>query len=232
MDTMAILLVILLHTVYTCAKEIEPITIGTLVPRNNARLFSIDRVEPAIEIAVEKVRTELKLITDRNISIHFADSKCNVADGMNEAINFFVRREIDVFFGPCCDYAAAPVARQIRYWNIAMVTPGAMARDFATKKKSMFNLTTRVGSNINSIVNMLLSLLQKFSWHKVNLLYDPEGQNHILEKFCHITADGIHFGLKDAKLEQRYFKFETIDMILSTIVENIGKEYASKCSFI
>jgi hypothetical protein len=50
-----------------------------------------------------------------------------------------------------CDYIT--VARQIRYWNIAMVTPGAMARDFATKKKSMFNLTTRVGSNINSIVN-------------------------------------------------------------------------------
>ena len=46
--------------------------------------------------------------------VKFRDSNCDIADGINEAINFYVHNEVHVLFGPCCDYAVAPVARQVR----------------------------------------------------------------------------------------------------------------------
>lgn len=223
MDIRSILPVLMMQVLCVCAKQIKSITIGTILPEDNSRLFSINRVEPAMAIALEKVVGELGIITDRNITIHFADSKCNVADGINEAINFFVKKEVDVFFGPCCDYAAAPVGRQIHYWNIAMVTPGAMARDFA-EKQHMFNLMTRVGPNMNSLINFVTTIFKTFHWNKVNLLYDPDGQSHIVNKYCHIAIDGLHYGL--TLQQQHYFKFDNINMILQSFTENIGKETA------
>ncbi|KAJ8311702.1 hypothetical protein KUTeg_011057 [Tegillarca granosa] len=158
------------------------------------------------------------------------DSNCSVSDGMNQAINFYVAKEVDVFFGPCCDYAAAPVSRQIRYWNIPMITPGAMARDFAIYKRSMFSLMTRMGPNLNHFVQLLLVMLKYYNWKKVKIIYDPEGHNNIVEKYCHIAADSIHYGLKKQDvipdLRQAYFKFDVIDDITKNMPEQMGNEYA------
>lgn len=214
----------------------KPITIATIVPADNRRLFSINRIQTAMSIALEKVTNELQLVTTRNLTIKYADSNCSVADGINQAINFFVKKEVDVFFGPCCDYAAAPVGRQIRYWNIPMITPGAMARDFAILKRSMFSLMTRMGPNLNHFVQFLLVMLKYYNWGKVKIIYDPEGHKNIVEKYCHIAADGIHYGLKIQNvipdLQQEYFKFDTIDDILNNMAEQISNEYASKCFFL
>ncbi|XP_060073903.1 atrial natriuretic peptide receptor 3-like [Ylistrum balloti] len=214
---------------YSVEDDDSTISIATLVPSDPRRLFSKERVAPAMSIAVEKVK-DMQLLPNRNLSIKFADSNCNVADGINEAINYYVRKEVDVFFGPCCDYAAAPVARQIRYWNIAMVTPGAMARDFTVAKKIMFNLMTRVGPNFSSLVNFLVEILLVFEWKKVLLLYDPEGQKNIFDRYCHIAADGMHYGFKVQQeipnLEQNYFKFDDIDDILSGFQAHVGTENA------
>ena len=209
----------------------RPITIATLVPTNNSRLFSRDRIAPAMEIAKHKVESQ-GLLHNRNLTIKFANSNCNVADGINEAINFYVQQEVDVFFGPCCDYAAAPVARQLKYWNIPMVTPGAMARDFAIAKSSMFNYMTRVGPNFNSLVYFLVAILKNFHWQKVSLVYDPEGQKDIFDRYCHIAIDGIHYGFKTQtevpNLHQEYLKFDNLEDILPAFDTKFGKENASK----
>ena len=65
---------------------------------------------------------------------------------------------MDVFFGPCCDYAAAPVGRQLHYWQLPMLTAGAIARDFAAGKRMFFDLITRVGTSVNSLLDFLLEV--------------------------------------------------------------------------
>ena len=66
--------------------------------------------------------------------------------------------QVDVFFGPCCDYAAAPVGRQLHYWQLPMLTAGAIARDFAAGKRMFFDLITRVGTSVNSLLDFLLEV--------------------------------------------------------------------------
>lgn len=43
----------------------------------------------------------------------FDDSMCSISDAMNVAIEFYAKKAVDVFIGPVCDYAVAPIARQV-----------------------------------------------------------------------------------------------------------------------
>jgi len=45
--------------------------------------------------------------------VRYADSRCDIGVAINEAFTFYARRDVNVILGPCCDYAAAPVARQV-----------------------------------------------------------------------------------------------------------------------
>lgn len=90
----------------------EQIKIATVLPADETRLFAIKRVQPAIEYAIEKMNPVLAPY-NKTLVVKFRDSNCDIADGINEAINFYVQKEMDVLFGPCCDYAVAPCARQV-----------------------------------------------------------------------------------------------------------------------
>ncbi|KAH3868024.1 hypothetical protein DPMN_031161 [Dreissena polymorpha] len=103
---------VLLQNYNKLKTEIENITIATVLPYIERMLFSIQRVQPAIDIAIEKVNPTLDKLNKRLI-VKFRDSLCDNANSMNEAIGFYVRKEMHVLFGPCCDYAAAPIARQV-----------------------------------------------------------------------------------------------------------------------
>ena len=68
----------------------------------------------ALNIAVEKVYSGPDpLLRGVQIVVHYHDSKCLIDMGMREAIDAYVNKSVNVFFGPCCDYSAAPVGRQV-----------------------------------------------------------------------------------------------------------------------
>lgn len=140
---------------------------------------------------------------------------------MKEAIQFYVDREVHLFLGPCCDYAAAPIGRQIKYWDLPMITPGAMARDFAEMKASMFRLMTRVGPSVNSLVLVLMAVLYEYQWSKMKVIYNPIGQNYVTIRYCHIVADGLHYGIPG---KPQYAKFEKEEEILTRMETEIGRE--------
>lgn len=48
-----------------------------------------------------------------SLTVLYADSMCDIAEAMNQAIQFEERLKTSAFFGPVCDYAIAPVARQV-----------------------------------------------------------------------------------------------------------------------
>ena len=87
---------------------------------------------------------------------------------------------MDVFFGPCCDYAAAPIARQTRYWNLPMLTAAAMARDYAVNRIVEYPMLTRVGANINSLTLFLVNAFHYFRWKRVMIVYNPHGHADVV----------------------------------------------------
>src|SRR5271155_4879549 len=77
-----------------------------------------------------------------------------------QAIGFYTRGPVNAFFGPVCDYAAAPVARQSRYWNIPTLTAGAMSQEFRNSRERYNPLLTRVGPTFTSLSAFMLDTLR------------------------------------------------------------------------
>ncbi|XP_076448286.1 atrial natriuretic peptide receptor 3-like [Babylonia areolata] len=203
------------------------IHLAALLPTNSSRFpFAYQKVLPALKLSVDNVTARGGVLHGRDIQVHFRDSECSSAAAMNQMYNFYIQKQVDVFFGPCCDYAAAPVGRQLHYWNLPMLTAGAIASDFAAGKRKFFNLITRVGASVNSLVDCLLAIMQKFRWKRIKQVYDPIAQDLIGEKVCHIMADGIHYGLKYQSIipdiEQDYEKVDVVDHFLDRMPEEIG----------
>ena len=215
--------------------SVEPsnrVNIAVLLPEVKSRRFSIQRVYPAISLALDTVK-ERNLLEGSTMVVSYADSKCDISEAINAAFNLYLQRRVHVFLGPCCDYAAAPVARQIRYWNLPMITAGAMAGDFGTAKKSHYPLLTRVGPDFNSLANFLLNVLHYYGFKRVKLIYNPLGQDDIMERFCHLAADHLHRTMlkPENNITQDYYKFLRVANMKMKLTTEIGNTYSSKSNF-
>ncbi|CAG5114463.1 unnamed protein product [Candidula unifasciata] len=121
------------------------VTVGVLLPFSGNRSFDVRKVAPAIETAVEKVTLDMGPWNFHSVTVLYGDSQCDIADSMNQAIQLHERQRTSAFFGPVCDYAIAPVARQARYWNTPLITAGATAFDYYWLKNTTYSTLTRIG---------------------------------------------------------------------------------------
>ncbi|ESO90426.1 hypothetical protein LOTGIDRAFT_164007 [Lottia gigantea] len=233
-QTIHVLLMLTLLEV-TLVTGKHPVTIAAILPADDSRLFSIRRVAPAISIAVDRVARS-GVLRNHRLEVDYANSQCSISFAMNQAIRFHVQKNPSLFLGPCCDYAVAPIGRQAPFWNLPMITPGAMARDFAVMKWTMFSTLTRMGADFNSLISFLVSILSHFNWSKVKLLYDPKGQGNVVDRFCHIATDGFHYGLRTQtvikNLSQEYFKFDVISDILDNFASEVGTDISGQCRLV
>ena len=204
--------------------------IVVLLPQSPVWRFSINRVRPAIDVALDTINAS-QLLPHTALRVVFGDSKCNIGEAINQAFRFYMARRAHLFLGPCCDYAAAPVARQTAYWNLPMITAGAMSGDFGRKKASEYKLLTRINADFNSLGRSLISFLEYYSWRRVKLIYQYNGYEDIVEKFCHLAADSFHRSLLASNMTQDYFKMLNDDdmMILKKMDTEIGRVFSGQC---
>ena len=227
---MMYVLMFIIHNLWSVVSSTRNVPVAVILPKNNDKWYSLSRVKPAIDIALQRTSS---ILEDTQLTVRYADSKCHISEAINEAINFYMKDEANAFFGPCCDYAAAPIARQIRYWNLPMLTSGAMAGDFGLLKTSTFPLLTRVGHDINSLARFVFSFLEAYGWHKVKILFDEIGQEDVIERLCHLVADGLHNAIlkrpeNDTHIEHDHFKFQKTEEILDKLTSELGKTYSGK----
>ncbi|XP_055873578.1 atrial natriuretic peptide receptor 3-like [Biomphalaria glabrata] len=121
------------------------IRIGVLLPFSRNMQHVVTKVAPILEYAVDKVALQMGPWAFNSLTLLYADSMCDIAEAMNKAIQLEERLKTVAFFGPVCDYAFAPVARQAKFWNTPLVTVGGTALDFIFLKTTTYPTTTRVG---------------------------------------------------------------------------------------
>ena len=204
--------------------------VALLVPEDPRWLFSAPRVLPAIDRACDEIKRR-QLLTSTTLRVRTADSSCHIGVAMHHAIDLFMNGTTNLFLGPCCDYAVAPVARQAVFWNVPIVTPGAMSADFTRKKLSEYRLLTRISADFNSLATALASVLDHYDWHKVKIVYQYDGFSRIATKFCHLAADSLHrFLMARGNITQDYFKMmgDGDRLLLGRMHEEIGVRFAGQ----
>lgn len=225
-------LVFIILNVYPVTKATE-VKIVTILPAEDKMLFSINRIAPAIEMAVEELHENNRAYFSKyvNFSVKYADSKCDISAGMNEAINLYIQGTVHLFLGPVCDYSVAPVARQVKYWNVPLISGGAMARDFVYSRSSEYPLLTRVGPvNFSALSMFFVKFFAYSKWKKVKLLYEKKGHQDVFEDYCHLMVTAIHYDILDQAswIKQDYFKLDENMDLEQVLAKEIGLSFGGK----
>lgn len=199
------------------------VKIAVLLPEHN-RFFPMRRMLPALEVALEKVNRRLPV----SLVFGYENSQCSELYGMKEAISFFVRGQADVFFGPVCDYAAAPVVRQSLFWNIPVVSTGSFALDYFTSRSTMYALLTRAGpANLQSLAESLVQVMRLFRWKKTKIMYARKVDSHD-GVFCHMVAENIHWRFVQNAIKIEYARLEDIDTDVDENLKKIAREFSGR----
>lgn len=122
------LLFLFLFLAHPCScQENKNITFGVILPCNNTYFWSLPRTRFAVEFALEHIEKN-QLLPAWTVQADYRDSKCSETDGPLEAIDMYTQKTANVFLGPACDYAVAPIARFTKRWEIPVITAGALVK--------------------------------------------------------------------------------------------------------
>jgi len=211
--------------------ERPPINLAILLPIADVRRpFSAVRLRPAVDLAVERVSAVFR----RRLLVSYRDSNCSEVHGINEAINYFVRGPPSVYFGPTCDYAVAPVARQTYFWDIPVVSVGALALDFLLQRRVSYPLLTRAGPvNLIGMANAILEAMHEYAWRRVTVLYERQARSEVIPPFCHLASEAVYYLLESASpqriVRKDYYKFDPDPAKINleeVLVNEVGHEFA------
>ncbi|GFR89688.1 atrial natriuretic peptide receptor 3-like [Elysia marginata] len=148
-----------------------------MVPWSTKYQYSYIKVMPEVELALQKIDSNPYLLPNHYLRLRYFDSKCDETSPMNYSINAYMDNMADVFFGPCCDFALAPVSRQTKIWDIPVITFGADAPDFKLLKKEKYSTLTRAGPyDCLEMADLMINRIMFFQWKKLNIVYNGEEQ--------------------------------------------------------
>lgn len=186
-------------------EEEKLIRVLVLLPQDDAYLFSLGRVRPAIEYAVRSLRESgAGLPPGYAFQLTYEDSACG-----NRALFSLVdmvalqRRRPDLLLGPVCEYAAAPVARLAAHWDVPMLSAGALAAGFGAKGGEYSHLT-RVAPAYAKMGEMLLALFRHHQWNRATLLYSDSNP----ERSCFFAMEGVHVVFQEEAFHMAVHSFD------------------------
>ena len=94
--------------VYLCNTTVQ---IAVLLPTDPQLPFAMQKVEPAIKLAVNEVDKRDLLINRSSFKIRYGDTNSSYIVGPLLAIDFYAKRQVDVFLGPVDGPGLAAVSR-------------------------------------------------------------------------------------------------------------------------
>lgn len=216
-------LLVLPVKVSALSNEDSDIDVLVLLPEESSYIFSIPRVRPAIDYALKSINSNESLNSGFNFKVHYNNSNCG-----NQALFSFVERSFlkkpDVVLGPVCEYAAAQVVRMASYWNIPILSAGALASGFGTKKAEYTHLT-RVSPAYSKMGEAFGAMFKHFSWKRAVLIYQEDK-----ERNCFFSIEGVYAVLEAEGYHTITLAFDLrhpmeIEEIIKSIQESDGSKY-------
>lgn len=225
-DTMLFCLIVMTsQVVYVTNVDVSITVFSPKLPQT--RLFALDKVKTAVEIALEKIKAKHV----HNFNIEYINSNESDVDSPVAAFKV-MNKGVHLFIGPVYDYAVSPVARYAPKWNVPVISPGAFAYMF--KQKRSYQTLTRIHTAFNSMNAFLSKIFFHFKWRKIKMVGERFGRNDIYVDFCELAIESIHTMFANDK--KKYFKdFERYEILrepkaLMTehVLEKVGKKFAGK----
>ncbi|XP_077993685.1 atrial natriuretic peptide receptor 1-like isoform X3 [Glandiceps talaboti] len=167
---------------------VEIIDLAVVLPSKNPPAsypITLSKDLAGIDIAVHSDRVR-ELLPNHDIHVNYSDSECSIILGPVRAIDYVMLNAVHCFIGPTCDYAAAPIARYVRFWNIPMLSPGTMSDHF--RNKNEYFLTRLMGS-YTQIKTVMSDIVEHHNWRHIAFLADEDLYD--AQRLCTMVLNAI-----------------------------------------
>ncbi|XP_070536696.1 atrial natriuretic peptide receptor 1-like isoform X4 [Ptychodera flava] len=208
---------VLLAMVFGCHATIdrEVVDIAVILPGKQPEAsypLSLSMDLPGIDIAVQSERVK-ELLPNHELRVNYSDSECSRVMGPVRAIDYVMQKAVHVFIGPTCDYAAAPIARYCKYWNIPMMSPGTMSDGFSNKNEYFL---TRLMGSYTQIKTAMSDIIEMYKWEHLAFLTEGD-QYDAKRKLCSMVLNAIWQELIDERdYQDSNMYYESFDQYLMT----------------
>ena len=221
-----------LFLIYCTADHVTSrnVTISVFAPKlPNSRLFSLSKIQPAVEIGREEV-IRREILPSIDLELYFTNSNLSAVDAPISAFELNSAGH-NVFLGPVYDYALAPVARYAPKWNMPVVTVGGLSHSFRYNRKAEYSTLTRAGASFDKTAEFLGVILEEFKWRKFMLLYESLGMRELFNNYGFLAGESIinwELGSDDIISDARRLELLGPNPEEEFLLHEISNGYASK----
>lgn len=158
------------------------LTIGLILPYNTSYPYSIRRVRPAVDIAINTVTAPDGILGDYNVTFKIIEKDSQFSEFHAPLAAIDIYKQVNMFLGPVYGFGVAPIARYSSYWGLPLLTSGAP--EVKLKNKEEFKFLTRIGATYTESFEILRLMNMKYDWNRFGLVYhkDDSGVNECYMK--------------------------------------------------
>nr|KAG5686052.1 hypothetical protein BaRGS_028430 [Batillaria attramentaria] len=154
-------------------QSVTEIKVGVLLIADSRVPYSVHRVAPAVDIALETVNRDLLNDSYRLVSeLRIYDDICDARYATGVASDLFHKHHVSALIGPACAYSLHGVGRLAAYWNIPIVTGLGDGGEF--KNKTDFPTLTRFAYCQCRLRKVFGSVFRHFAWSDLVVIYDMD----------------------------------------------------------
>ncbi|XP_072020505.1 atrial natriuretic peptide receptor 3-like [Amphiura filiformis] len=203
----SVVFIILYSTSTVLSQEQEQLRLGVMLPEYQPGMrhwpYFTQMVQPGIDIALGKVQETI--LPKHNVSYLALDTRCSNQMSMILSVHMKYKYECDVFLGPACEYAVAPTARFCDYWDVPLITAGALAQGFS---KDYFNTITRMQGSYDKFAYSLVEFFERQNWNTTILLVDEPIDGEI--KDCFFCMGGVSWTFHEHEIAHEVEGFDQL----------------------
>ncbi|CAF3948969.1 unnamed protein product [Adineta steineri] len=169
MQFLSIIVMFLLGTVkiHFCNTTVQ---IAVLLPTDPQLPFAMQKVKPAIDLAVLEIQKRGLLLNRKSFDVRYGDTNSSYIVGPLLAIDFYANRQAHVFLGPVDGPGLAAVSRYSPHWRIPVISPGG-GFNYHFDNKREYQLLTRMLHSSKTIVHFISRvILPHFNWTSVRII--------------------------------------------------------------
>lgn len=122
----------------------------------------------------------------------------------------------------------APIARYAPFWNVAVLTVGAMAQDFRKNKFTEYKTLTNIGATMYWLDKFMINVFRRFEWRQVIFLFDKDYQEQTTNFNCYLTMASLKAALLNSQVNVDYKIREKLDKrpIDTLLIDYVGNKFS------
>ncbi|XP_060098656.1 guanylate cyclase 2G-like [Heteronotia binoei] len=136
-------------------------------PWNISHPLSAQKLNAALQIAIEKVNGDPSYIGNYSLEFVYADCGCDAKKSLQSFINQYQKEHISALFGPVCSEAAEVTGLLASQWNIPMF--GFVGYTAKLDNSFLYDTYINLVSPLQRVGEVLCKTLQYFGWRYVGL---------------------------------------------------------------